>query len=192
MVNFDFSPRTHANVTSHWIGLSRHQQVTQPTISRSRKEWWIASVSRIVYTEIFQSQNFENVTIRTKIGDKYFAFLLLGFQYYNKRSEDCFIPVCENIKHSQPTCLLISFLMSSYALSLVGTSGSRSKDSSLCVRPEPELIEATGLAIHDCPAGTWAGSNPSHTSTDKSSPIPLSDRTASRCVAPRRLVPLTL
>ena len=146
----------------------------------------------------FQSQDFENnpklwPSKRNWTGDKYFPFF--GCLFPNITTNEVKIalhPFVKIWKHFQPTCLLISFLMSSYALSLVGTSGSRSKDSSLCVRPEPELIEATGLAIHDCPAGTWAGSNPSHTSNDKSSPIPLSDRTASRCVAPRRLVPLTL
>lgn len=81
--------------------------------------------------------------------------------------------------------------MSSYALSFDGMM-SRSKDSWLC--DFPELIDATGLACQAacCPAGTSAGSNPSQTSNVKSSPIPLSDRTASRCVAPKRLVPLTL
>lgn len=103
-----------------------------------------------------------------------------------------FMITTEKIKNNNflsPTCLLISLLMSSYALSLDGKS--RSKDSWLC--DFPLFIVATGLACQDacCPAGTSAGSNPSHTSNDKLSPIPLSERTASRCVAPRRLVPLT-
>ena len=52
-------------------------------------------------------------------------------------------------------------------------------------------MEATGLPCPGRMSGTFEGSYPSHTSMDSLSPMALRERTASRCVAPRRLVPFT-
>lgn len=84
------------------------------------------------------------------------------------------------------TCRRISRRISSCALSWIG--GSLSIDSSLTDLPPVKDI------IGICPgrtSGTLVGSYPSHTRSVNLSPMDLSARTASRWVAPRRLVPLT-
>ena len=61
-------------------------------------------------------------------------------------------------------------------------------DSSLTDRPA--LSDMTGI-LPGVISGTLDGSYPSHTSSVILSPMDLSARTASKCVAPSKLVPLT-